>query len=175
MKCLMWKTDKKLNSSYTLTPKCIRGVQLDPRFCFSRLSFKHIQNFHPLFCNCPNIRNTFFGKKMCFWYLGNYKKEGENFVIAQISETHFLVKKKKINRLHRFQVISIIVQCDKNCSGCHFETEYLKKIFFSNVNLFMFSYFKPNFIEKLFWESGFSNFGHTTVFTKWKSVYWPSF
>ena len=24
----------------------------------------------------------------------------------------------------------------------------------------MFSYFEPNFIEKLYWESGFSNFGH---------------
>ena len=30
---------------------------------------------------------------------------------------------------------------------------------FSNLNVFMFSYFEPNFIEKFFWESGFSNFG----------------
>ena len=28
----------------------------------------------------------------------------------------------------------------------------------------MFSYFEPNFIEKFFWESGFSNFGHMSVF-----------
>ena len=39
----------------------------------------------------------------------------------------------------------------------------------------MFSYFEPNFIEKFFWESGFSNFGHMTVFAKWNLVYWPPF
>ena len=49
------------------------------------------------------------------------------------------------------------------------------KFYFSNVNLFMFSYFEPNFIEKSFWESGFSNFGHMTVFAKWKLVFWPPF
>ena len=30
----------------------------------------------------------------------------------------------------------------------------------------MFSYFEPNFIEKFFWENGFSNFGHVTVIRK---------
>ena len=35
--------------------------------------------------------------------------------------------------------------------------------------------FEPNFIEKFFWESGFSNFGRVTVFAKWKSVYWLPF
>ena len=29
------------------------------------------------------------------------------------------------------------------------------KFYFSNVNLFMFSYFEPNFFGKFFWESGF--------------------
>ena len=33
---------------------------------------------------------------------------------------------------------------------------------------FMFSYFEPNFIEKFFWERGLSNFGHVTIFAKWK-------
>ena len=35
----------------------------------------------------------------------------------------------------------------------------------------MFSYFEPNFIEKFYWESGFSNFGHVTIFAKWKFVF----
>ena len=50
------------------------------------------------------------------------------------------------------------------------------KFYFSNVNLFM-SYIEPNFIEKFFRESGFSNFGHVTIFAKWKlvHVYWPPF
>ena len=30
-------------------------------------------------------------------------------------------------------------------------------------------------MEKFFWESGFSNFGHVTVFAKWKLVYWRHF
>ena len=34
-----------------------------------------------------------------------------------------------------------------------------KKCYFGNVNLFIFSFFEPNFIEKLLWESGFSKFG----------------
>ena len=49
------------------------------------------------------------------------------------------------------------------------------KFYFSNVNLFMFFYFEPNFIEKFLWESGFSNFGHVTFFTKRKFVFWPPF
>ena len=36
----------------------------------------------------------------------------------------------------------------KNYFDHHFETEYFFKCYFSNVNLFMFSYFEPNFIEK---------------------------
>ena len=32
----------------------------------------------------------------------------------------------------------------------------------------MFSYFELNFIEKFHWESGFSNFGHVTIFMKQK-------
>ena len=33
------------------------------------------------------------------------------------------------------------------------------KCYFSNVNLFMFSYFESNFIKNFLWESGLSNFG----------------
>ena len=33
------------------------------------------------------------------------------------------------------------------------------KCYFSNVNLFIFSFFETNFIEKFLWESGFSKFG----------------
>ena len=33
------------------------------------------------------------------------------------------------------------------------------KCYFSKSKVFMFYYFVPNFIEKFFWESGFSNFG----------------
>ena len=36
----------------------------------------------------------------------------------------------------------------------------------------MFSYFEPNFIEKIFLESGFSNFGQVTIFAKWKLVHY---
>ena len=32
------------------------------------------------------------------------------------------------------------------------------KCYFSNVNVFIFSYFESHFIEKFLWESGFSNF-----------------
>ena len=46
-----------------------------------------------------------------------------------------------------------------------FKQNFLK-IYFKNVNVFMFSYFEPNFIEKFHWESGFSNFGHVTIFAK---------
>ena len=40
---------------------------------------------------------------------------------------------------------------------------------------FMFYYFEPIFIKKFLWESGFSNFGHMTIFTKQKFVFWPPF
>ena len=43
------------------------------------------------------------------------------------------------------------------------------------ATVFMFSYFKPNFIEKIFLETAFSNFGHLTFLAKWKLVYWLSF
>ena len=39
----------------------------------------------------------------------------------------------------------------------------------------MFFNFEPNFIEKFLWESGFSKFGHVTVFAKRKFVFWPPF
>ena len=32
------------------------------------------------------------------------------------------------------------------------------KFYFSNVNIFRFSYFEPNFIEKFLWESVFFKF-----------------
>ena len=35
----------------------------------------------------------------------------------------------------------------------------------------MFFNFEPNFIEKFLWESGFSNFGHVTIFAKRKFVF----
>ena len=44
------------------------------------------------------------------------------------------------------------------------------KFYFSNENIAMFSYLEPNSIEKFFWESGFSNFGHMTIFAKWKLI-----
>ena len=34
----------------------------------------------------------------------------------------------------------------------------------------MFSYFERNFIGKFLWESGFSNFGHVTIFAKQNRV-----
>ena len=37
------------------------------------------------------------------------------------------------------------------------------KIYFSNVNLFIFSFFEPNFIEKFLWESVFFK-----IWPKWK-------
>ena len=43
------------------------------------------------------------------------------------------------------------------------------------VNVFMISYFEPNFIVKFLWESGFSNFGRNRNDVKWKSVIWPPF
>ena len=49
------------------------------------------------------------------------------------------------------------------------------KFYFTDVSLFMFSYFEPNFIEKFFWKSVFSHFDHMTIFAKWKLVYWPLF
>ena len=49
------------------------------------------------------------------------------------------------------------------------------KFYFKNVNVFMFSYFEPNFNEKYHWESGFSNFGQMTIFAKWKFIFWPPF
>ena len=49
------------------------------------------------------------------------------------------------------------------------------KSYSSNVNVFMFSYFEPNFIEKFLWESGFSNFGQNRNDVKQKSVIWPPF
>ena len=39
----------------------------------------------------------------------------------------------------------------------------------------MYSYFEPNFIEKFLWESGFSIFGHLTIFAKQKFGFWPPF
>ena len=61
-------------------------------------------------------------------------------------------------------------------SKCHLWTyallalrsSYLLLILFQNVNVFMFSYFEPNFFEKFHWERGFSNFGHVTIFAKRK-------
>ena len=35
----------------------------------------------------------------------------------------------------------------------------------------MFFYFQPNFVEKLLWENGFSNFGHVTIFAKQKFIF----
>ena len=35
----------------------------------------------------------------------------------------------------------------------------------------MFSYIEPNFIEKILWESGFSNLSQVTIFTKQKFVF----
>ena len=49
------------------------------------------------------------------------------------------------------------------------------KFYFKNVNIFMFSWFEPNFIEKFYWKSGFSNFGHVTIFAKRKFFFWPPF
>ena len=39
----------------------------------------------------------------------------------------------------------------------------------------MFSYFAPNFIEKIHCKSGFSNFGHVTIFAKWKFIFGRQF
>ena len=39
----------------------------------------------------------------------------------------------------------------------------------------MFFNFEPTFIEKFLWESGFSNFGHVTIFAKQKFVFWSPF
>ena len=43
------------------------------------------------------------------------------------------------------------------------------KLYFKNVNVFIFSYFELDFIEKFHWESGFSNFGHVTIFAPKKT------
>ena len=39
------------------------------------------------------------------------------------------------------------------------------------VRIFMFYNALAKFYWKFFWESGFANFGHVTVFEKWKSVF----
>ena len=48
--------------------------------------------------------------------------------------------------------ISISSGCDKNCFGGHFETKYF---YFSNLDLFLHSYFNPSFIERFFWKTVF--------------------
>ena len=42
------------------------------------------------------------------------------------------------------------------------------KFYFKIVNVSMFFNFEPSFIEKFFLKSGFSNFGHVTIFAKRK-------
>ena len=44
-----------------------------------------------------------------------------------------------------------------------------------NANVFMFSYFEPNFIYKFLWKCGFSNFGYEVFFVKRIIVFWSPF
>ena len=41
--------------------------------------------------------------------------------------------------------------------------------------MYLYSPTEPNFIEKFLWESGFSIFGHMTIFAKQKFDFWPPF
>ena len=54
---------------------------------------------------------------------------------------------------------------------------FLNRIFFfyfKNVNVFMFFNFEPRFIEKFFWESGFSKFWSSDFFRKTKIHFFGS-
>ena len=59
--------------------------------------------------------------------------------------------------------------------GPPFLTDFFFKFDFKNVNVFMFFDVEPNFMERFLCESGFSNFGHVTIFVKRKFVFWPPF
>ena len=66
--------------------------------------------------------------------------------------------------------------------GRHFEMEsFFFKYYFTNVNLFMFSYFEPNFIEIVHLEKCFffffffSDFGQNRNDANIKLVIWPPF
>ena len=66
------------------------------------------------------------------------------------------------------------------CKQAIYITFYLLIIFFfkfciKNVNVFLFFKFQSNLIAKFLWKSGFSNFGHVTIFTKRKFIFWPPF
>ena len=65
----------------------------------------------------------------------------------------------KLVLLHNVTKIVLVARFKQN----HF---FFFLISFQKCNIFTFSYFELNFIEKSIWESGFSNFGHRTVFTK---------
>ena len=120
---------------------CIyRGVHLGPWFRFSRLLLKRVKIFFRSFREIP-----------------------------ELSVTHLLVKKNDIGHA-MFKLISI------NGHYCAiiqklFWPPFLKRFFFSKFNfknaiVFMFLNFEPNFKEKFLWESGFSNFGHLTFFSR---------
>ena len=64
--------------------------------------------------------------------------------------------------------------CGGGC-GCVCVFVFFSKVYFTNVNVFMFSYFEPNFIEKFLWKSSFINFRHVTIFAKRKFILWSPF
>ena len=62
--------------------------------------------------------------------------------------------------------VALLCNVTKLVSTAIFKQNNFFKFYFKNVNVFVLSYFEPNFIEKFNWESGFSNFGHVTIFAK---------
>ena len=52
---------------------------------------------------------------------------------------------------------------------------FFSNFYFGNVNLFINSYYVPNFIKKLLLESGFSNFRQNRNDVKQRLVIWPPF
>ena len=95
------------------------GVPRDLKFVFRAFYYSHLSFFHRLFSNCLTVGYASFDAKQ--------------FQINPVV----------------FSLISIIAQYQKML-GRHFKMElsFFFKCYFSNGNLFMFSYFEPNFIEK---------------------------
>ena len=115
-------------------------------FLFLRLLFKWV--FSLFFCNRLTISYASFGEKI---HIGCAV-----FTLISINQNY----------------------CAMSPNFCW--PPFLKRIIFfkfysKNVNVFMFFYFKPNFIKKFHWKSSFSNFGHVTIFEKRKFVFWPPF
>ena len=82
---------------------------------------------------------------------------------------------KKKYRLRHFNAnqpkLALLRNVTKIFLAAIFKENNCFQILFQKYKSFMFSYFEPDFIEKFFWESGFSNLGHMTVFVRQNFVF----